>query len=211
MSGGTGAAAGAEAEHERDLRSIRLAADGDRRAFAELVLRHQASVLRLARALTRTPEAAEEVLQDTFLAALEHARSFRGESSVRTWLMTIARNAAARRRRRRAGEPADTVPLHELGEAAGWGDEPGPEAALEEAERRAAFQRALAALSEEDRAVIVLRDLEGLPGDDAAAVLGLTLPAMKTRLHRARLRLVAALDEGRDAAANGRGGTRHGP
>jgi RNA polymerase sigma-70 factor, ECF subfamily len=185
--------AGSETEHEQDLSWLRQAAGGDRRAFAALVRRHQASVFRLARALTTSPSAAEEVLQEAFLSAFRYAGSFRGASTVRTWLMTITRRSAARFRRRRAGEPADHVPLHELGEEAGWGDDPGPETSMAEAERRAALARALAVLSDEDREVIVLRDLEGFSGQDAAAALGLTLPAMKTRLHRARLRLLAAL------------------
>lgn len=116
--------------------------------------------------------------------------------------MTITRNAASRIHRRRVGEPKLHVPLHELGESAGWGASDDPEYLASQEERRALLQRALGTLSEEDRSVIVLRDLEGLAGPESAAVLGLPLPTMKTRLHRARLRLMAAL---RGGGVNGAG------
>ena len=84
------------------------------------------------------------------------------------------------------------APLPELGEAAGWGSE-SPEAEVLRAERRARLARALDALAPEDREVLVLRDLEELTGEETAAALGLSLAAMKSRLHRARLRLAAQL------------------
>lgn len=110
--------------------------------------------------------------------------------------MTITRNAASRIHRRRVGEPKEHVPLHELGESAGWGATDDPEHLTAQGERRAMLQHALGTLSEDERAVIVLRDLEGLAGPEAADVLGLPLPTMKTRLHRARLRLMATLRRG---------------
>ena len=78
---------------------------------------------------------------------------------------------------------------------AGWGTEP-PDALFERLEDRASLERALGDLAPADREVLVLRDLEELSGDETAAVLGITLRAMKSRLHRARLRLAAALKEG---------------
>lgn len=161
--------------------------------------RHQAAVWRFARSLCRDPAVAEDVLQETFLAALRGGARFQGEGSARPWLFTIARNRAHRHFRRRAGEPADHQPLDALGVAAGWGDD--PEAALDRARTRADLAAALERLADGDREVLLLRDLEGLTGEEAAAVLGLPLATLKTRLHRARLRLAAALREG----------DRHGP
>ncbi|MBW2527540.1 MAG: sigma-70 family RNA polymerase sigma factor [Deltaproteobacteria bacterium] len=186
----------AQDPNQQDLSDLEDAARGRREAFTRVVERHQDAVFRLARALTPSEQEAEDVLQETFLSAYRHADAFRGEAAVRTWLLTIARRAAARQSRRRAGEPRDHAPLSELGVAAGWGAESDPEQQASDAERRRALDKALAALAPTDRAVIVLRDLEGMTGPAAAEVLGLTLPAVKTRLHRARLRLMAELHHG---------------
>jgi len=168
------------------------AAAGDREAFASLLTRHQASVFRLARHLAGTRDEAEDVLQQTFLSAWQNVAGFRGEASMRTWLLTIARNAAVTRRARVAREPIDATPLDELGIRAGWGG-PNPEQLAAAAEQRDRLAAALAGLAADEREVLTLRDLEGLPGDDVAAMLGLTVAAMKSRLHRARLRLAAAV------------------
>jgi RNA polymerase sigma-70 factor (ECF subfamily) len=167
-------------------------AAGDREAFASLLTRHQASVFRLARHLAGTRDEAEDVLQQTFLSAWQNIAGFRGEASMRTWLLTIARNAAVTRRARVAREPIDATPLDELGIRAGWGG-PNPEQLAAAAEQRDRLAAALAGLAADEREVLTLRDLEGLSGDDVAAMLGLTVAAMKSRLHRARLRLAAAV------------------
>ncbi len=183
----------AEAD-DREL--MRRAAVGDRAAFASLVERHRAAVFRLAGVLTRSPAAAEDVLQETFLAALRGASGYRGDAPVKSWLFTIARHAASRLARRADQVPAEQRTLEALGAAAGWG-QPDVEAIVAAAEERAALADALAALAPDDREVLVLRDLEGRSGEDTARVLGLSLAAMKSRLHRARLHLAAALRQGR--------------
>lgn len=173
-----------------DLELARLAAGGDREAFAQLVTRHQASVYRLARHVAGSD--AEDVLQQAFLSAWQGVARFRGESSVRTWLLTITRNTALTRRVRVAREPIDPTPLDELGIRAGWGG-PNPEQLAVAAEQRERLSAALAALAPEEREILTLRDLEGLAGDEVAAMLGLSLAAMKSRLHRARMSLAAAV------------------
>lgn len=183
-----------------DAALVALASAGDHDAFGVLVARHQASVFRLARAVTHSREAAEDVLQQAFLAAWQALPRFRGEASLRTWLLTIARHAAVRRQVAAAREPIDDTPLEELGLQAGWGSD-GPEVLAIRAEAHATVSRALAALDAEDRTVLTLRELEGLSGEATAALLGISLPAMKSRLHRARLRLAAAIrQEGSNAA-----------
>lgn len=181
-----------------DLELARRAGGGDREAFAALVARHQASVYRLARHVAGTRDEAEDVLQQTFLSAWQGVSRFRGESSVRTWLLTIARNAAVTRRVRAGREPIDATPLDDLGIRAGWGG-PNPEQLAVAAEQQQRLAAGLAALAPDEREILTLRDLEGLAGEDVAAMLGLTTAAMKSRLHRARLRLAAAV----------RGGTIH--
>lgn len=169
------------------------AAAGDRGAFSDIVRRHQRAVLGFLRWASATPAAAEDALQDTFVAAWRHAGDLRGVA-VRPWLLTIARRALARGQRRRAGEPPDTDPLSALGERAGWGSE-DPEAIVAAAEQRAVLEAALQRLGDEAREAIALVDLEGLGYVDAAAIAEVALPAFKSRLHRARLELAANLRE----------------
>ena len=175
-----------------DEELLKRTAAGEREAFDVLVTRHQAAVFRLARAATPGAAAAEDVLQETFLAAWRAAGAFQGRSAVRTWLLTIARNEAWHHRERAGRLRVDDRALPELGEAAGWGAA-SPEAEVIRAERRAGLVRALEALAPEDREILVLRDLEELTGEETAAALGLSVAAVKSRIHRARLRLAAEL------------------
>jgi RNA polymerase sigma-70 factor (ECF subfamily) len=147
-------------------------AAGDRSAFERLVRRHQAAVLRFARALAHDDADAEAALHETFLAAWRAAGRFRYDASARTWLLSIARHAIYRRHRRWSDDPSPFVSLRELGEAAGWGVEDE---------------------GFEDREILILRELEGLSDEEAAGVAGLTEGAARNRLHRARLRLMTYL------------------
>lgn len=131
---------------------------------------------------------AEDALQEAFVAAWRGAGGYRGGTSARGWLFTIGRHALLRLRRTRVDEPDALVPLDALGLEAGWGAEP---AAEREADEDGLLGQALAQLAPAEREMIVLRDLEGFSGEEAAELTGLTVAAMKTRLHRARLRLVA--------------------
>lgn len=173
----------AEPDDATLLRGIaaRDGAAGD--AFAR---RHAGRVWRYLRARVG-PESAEDAVQDAFVAVLNHAHTFRGEGSAVAWVLTVARHAAFRAGRRRSGEPAAPEPLDALGLAAGWGD---PERAAIDGEARDALRSALSRLSDDDREVVWLRDVEGLSGAEAADVVGVPLAAFKTRLHRARLRLL---------------------
>lgn len=135
-------------------------------------------------------EDAEDALQETFLAVWRNAAGYRGQGAARAWLYTIARHAASRLRRRRVDEPVELVSLEQLGVAAGWGEPLDPLPASRES-RRELVRTALERLGPEEREIILLRDVEGFSGEETAEMLGLTLPAMKTRLHRARLRFVA--------------------
>ena len=184
-----------ESELRSDLELLRRAEGGARAAFSALVERHQDAVYRFARSLGFDPAEAEDTLQETFVSAWRHAAQFRGEGSVRGWLLSIARNGIRSRRRRRTEVPvADDESLEALGRAAGWGAE--AESLGDVLDRKDAVQRALSALSAQDREILILRDVEGFSGEETSAVLELKLPAVKSRLHRARLRLAAALREG---------------
>jgi len=177
---------------------LRRAAAGDRGAFDLLVERHRAAVFRWARSLTGADDVAEDVMQETFLAAYRHAGGHQGRSSVKTWLLTIARNQVRRRHRKPEPRAESETSLEHLGAAAGWGSPigPDPERTVLEAERARWLRAALERLADSDREVLVARDLEGLSGPESATLLDISLPAMKARLHRARLRLVAELRQG---------------
>jgi RNA polymerase sigma-70 factor (ECF subfamily) len=181
-------------EDGQDLIDLERTARGDRAAFGGIVTRHGAALFHFARRLTGDDAAAEDVLQDTLVSALRHADQHRGEGSVRAWLFGIARRRAWDHRRRDRLEPTSEASLEALGLAAGWGSEPGLEASVGNREQ---LERALGALSPEDREVLLLRDVLGFEGEEAARALGLGLPALKSRLHRARLRFAAALREGK--------------
>lgn len=152
--------------------------------------RHSSSVYGFLVSLGAPPADAEDALQDCFVSAWTGAATFRGDGTVRGWLFSIARNALRRQHRRRVGEPDSLESLDELGERAGWGS-PADFRARFEARETLAW--AMRQIPDEERQVIALRDLNGLPGAETAEALGLSVPAMKSRLHRGRLRLLAAL------------------
>jgi RNA polymerase sigma-70 factor (ECF subfamily) len=163
-------------------------AAGDLSAFDRLVKRHQAAVYRFARVAAPADGEAEEILRETFLAARRGAARYRDEPSARPWLLALARQAVTRRHPR-AGWEADSTPLRELARAAGWGC-----TGAETAPSRA-VDAALEALPPEDREILTLCDREYFTVDEAARVTGLSEAAVRTRLHRARLRLLAAIKE----------------
>jgi len=181
-----------DAARQRDRTLIDRVASGDRSAFAELVREHGPSLRRFARHLTHDG-AADDILQDALLDAFRGAPGFRGESSVRSWLFTLLRHRALRQRATQSKREVPDSPLLELGVAAGWGCGALPR--FEELEDRDTLNTALAQLGDEEREILMLRDVEGLSGEEAASVLGLELAAMKSRLHRARLRLMKVLRE----------------
>ncbi len=165
---------------------------GDKSACAECIERHAPEVYRLALRLMRSEAEAEEVVQETFLSAFKAIDAFEGRSSLSTWLYRIAHNAALMRLRR--AEP-DTVPV-DAPDLDGDGVQVPrqlfdwcclPEQDYDTAEARQELELAIRELPEKLRAVFVLRELEGLSTEATAEALDLSLEAVKTRLHRARL------------------------
>ncbi len=178
-----------------DAEILRRTAAGSPADFDRIVDRHEAAVLRYLGAITDDPAAAEDALQETFLAAWRAAASFRGAGSARAWLLGIARNAVRRQHRRRSGEPAQHESLDRLGSRAGWG-RVAAEPFSELLEKRDLIHKGFIRLEPDDREILVLRELEGFSGKEVATMLSLSLPAVKSRLHRARLRFMAALRQG---------------
>lgn len=166
------------------------ARQGDRRALEQLLSRHQRRVYRFGLKMCRDPEDAKDVLQDTLLAVARGVKDFRGASSVSTWLYTIARSFCIKRRRRSKFAPAEEASLEgessaEVREIADTAR--GPDESLAGRQIEAALEKAIGELAPMYREVLVLRDVEGLTAPEVAEVLGLTVEAVKSRLHRARV------------------------
>jgi RNA polymerase sigma-70 factor (ECF subfamily) len=140
--------------------------------------------------MCRDPEDAKDVLQDTLLAMARGVRDFRGASSISTWLYTIARSFCIKKRRRSKFAPdeersLDTDLTAEAKHPADRGS--SPDEALAGKQVATALEQAIGALEPMYREVLLLRDAEGLTAPEVAEILGLTLQAVKSRLHRARL------------------------
>ena len=173
---------------------------GDLAAFAELIDRYQDRLYNAQLRMVGDVEDARDLTQDTFLRALSAISSFRGSSQVYTWLFRIGMNLAMNHRRRGHREKAvrgargDHDPRvgrhaeHLLREASRRA-EPTPDCHLEEAERRELVQRAIEELQPQQRAIIILRDIESLDYEQIAEVLELAIGTVKSRLHRARMAL----------------------
>ncbi len=185
---------GTESPGDEEL--VARVAAGDRAAATALVERHASAVRRLAQTLVGAHGPADDVTQEALARALASCERYEPSlGKVRTWLFSIARHVAfeqLRHAKRVVPEPTDDSPIFELAVGAGFGAIT-PEDALAGAEQREALVQALAALPAPDREILVLRDIEGISGEEAAKLLGLDLPATKSRLHRARLRLLANL------------------
>lgn len=184
---------------EDDAALLRRSAAGDRAAFEAFVERHEAAVLRFCRALTDDADRAEDAFQEAFIAAWRAAGAFHGGASARAWLLAIARNAARRQYRRHGDEPGRRVPLEALADEAGWGAGDDGEV-LSRLAARELVERGFSRLSPEDREVLVLRDLEEFSGQETAALLGISEAALKSRLHRARLRFMGTVQEAHHGA-----------
>lgn len=132
--------------------------------------------------MCRDPEDAKDVLQDTLLALARGVRDFRGASSLSTWLFTVARSFCIKKRRKRAPAVDAISAADHVADAAPHADE-----ALASRQVEEAIERAIAALEPMYREVLLLRDVEGLSAKEVAEVLGIGVPAVKSRLHRARI------------------------
>jgi RNA polymerase sigma-70 factor (ECF subfamily) len=193
------------------LRSLRT---GDERAFADLLAKYGASMLRIALLYVPSRSIAEEVVQETWLAVLTGLERFEGRSSLKTWLFRILTNKAKTRGQREGrsvpfsalaadGDEGDTaVDLdrflgpHRRG-AGHWAAPPRgvPEERLLAGEARERIEAAIAALPPNQRAVITLRDVEGLSAEEACNILGLSETNQRVLLHRARSKVRAAFEQ----------------
>jgi len=172
---------------------ILAARRGDSNAFGKIVRTYQDRLCTALLHVCGSPDEAEDVAQEAFVQAYVKLANFAGESAFYTWLYRIAFNAAISRRRRRREETSVEQTRESTGQEPFDDTEPAEERVLRE-ERAAAVQRALALLSDEHRAILVLREVEDCDYDEIAQILGIPVGTVRSRLHRARLHLKEQLD-----------------
>jgi RNA polymerase sigma-70 factor (ECF subfamily) len=183
----------AKSKRKTDDDLVNLSKAGDEQAFGDLMVRYQSKIYRLARRMTETDEDAEDVLQEAFIKAFRSLSSFRGRSKFSTWLYRITVNLALMKLRRKKlnavsiDEPVATEEgsvQRDIEDAV-----PDPLEQLIETEYQEILDRAVAELTPQHRAVFVLRHIEGMSTEETAKILKISVPAVKSRLHRARLEL----------------------
>lgn len=181
---------------QTDLDLFHAAQRGDYDAFEQIVRRFHDRVYRLAYGMTKNQTEAEEVVQDTFLNVFRSLASFRADSSPSTWIYRVAANSALMRLRTKRRKPLlslDEVPngastngnVESLTPPGAWSRQPDEK--LLTKELGTIIDAAVDQLPEKYRLVLLLRDVEGLSNEDVASTLGLTLPTVKSRLHRSRM------------------------
>src|SRR5579864_6648098 len=173
---------------------VSQAREGDNRAFAALVKRYEAKIFRLAQHITQNREDAEDVLQEAFLKAYEHLDQFLANSKFYTWIVRIAVNQALMKLRKRRSDRAvsldeqiDTGEDTVVREIAAW--DPDPEQQYSREELHTILTSVIDELAPIYRTVFTLRDVDGLSTEETAEALDLSVPAVKSRLLRARLQL----------------------
>ena len=177
-----------------ELALVQAAKGGDLEAFSQLVKRYDRNIFRIAQHITHNEEDAQDVVQEAFLKAYTNLEQFQGNSKFYTWLVRIAVNEALMKlRRRRADktvsidEDVETEDGSMPREVADWS--PNPEQLFGQSELGDILKKTIQGLSPGFRTVFVLRDVEGLSTEETAEMLGLSVPAVKSRLLRARLQL----------------------
>jgi len=181
-------------EAKEEIELVNRAREGDATAFSTLLNRYESKIFRLAMNITQNREDAEDVLQEAFLKAYEHLDQFQGNSRFYTWIVRIAVNQALMKLRKRKtdrsvslDEQIDTGEDTVIREIASW--DPDPEQQFSQDELHTILTEAVDQLAPIYRAVFVLRDVDGLSTEETAEALDLSIPAVKSRLLRARLQL----------------------
>ena len=183
-----------ESEQHPDLGLVAKVRAGDVSAYDALVRKYERQIFRIAQHITQNREDAEDVMQDAFVKAFEKLDTFQGNSKFYTWLVRIAVNESLMRlRRRRTGkmvsidEDLKTEEGSVPRDFADWA--PNPEDNYNQAELASILKKTIQGLPPGFRVVFVLRDVDGLSTEETAETLGLSIPAVKSRLLRARLQL----------------------
>jgi len=180
-----------------DVALVCSAKQGDMAAFEELTKRHTAMIFRIVMRIAGSREDTEDIVQDALLKAFQHLQDFEERARFSTWLTRIAVNEALTKLRR--SRRSATISIDDAGDEctplgariADW--KPNPEQHYNTYQQRELLQEAIGSLSHNLRVVFLLRDVEGLCTVDTAKMLGLSVPNVKTRLQKARLKLRQSL------------------
>mgnify|MGYP001216918015 CR=1 FL=1 len=187
---------------DKDWEIIERFKAGNNSAFEDLMTRYEGNIYGFLVRMCGCPEGAKDVLQDTFLNTYRYIGSFRGDSSFKTWLYRVASSACLKTKRKKGGEPDFKISLEEFlpneketpeDKKPSWHKTPVEEMLDQELSEH--IQKNLQLMPRKYRIVLVLRDLEGFTAEETAQTLEINVPAVKSRLHRARLFLRRSLEE----------------
>lgn len=177
---------------ELEIKLIKKARQGDTRAFEQLIKKHESKIYNLLLGMSGNSASAEDLFQETFLTAWRKIKTFRGESDFSTWLYRIAFNNVLmkRRKKKKINTVSIDTPIFIAGKetsrdfADDWSKRPA--ASLENDELKSRISKAIKALPEKYRKILILRDVEDLSNEEVAGILKISLSSVKSRLHRAR-------------------------
>ncbi len=178
-------------KHTDELKLIEGCRRGDYGCFEQIVGAHERKIYNLALRMLGNPDDAADILQETFMKVYDHLDKFRGDARLSTWIYRIAMNEALMKIRRDKGRMVSIDTFHQSEgetralELEDWGQKPLDKLLTRELGDE--MEGAVARLPEDYRAVFLLRDVEGLSNAEIAKVLDISVPAVKSRLHRARL------------------------
>jgi RNA polymerase sigma-70 factor (ECF subfamily) len=170
-----------------EVRIIEAAKNGDKKAMADLVKAYEKTVYNFAFKICRNADKAEDIMQETFFSMIKSLKQFDGNSKLSTWLYRIVVNHClmeGRKKRHEFVSIVDDSGLYDNSYAADW--DTIPINSVENAELKKILDSSIEKLSPEYRAVFLLRDAEGLSTEETAKITELSIPAVKSRLHRAR-------------------------
>ncbi|MCD6221215.1 sigma-70 family RNA polymerase sigma factor [bacterium] len=178
---------------------VERAKNGDTKAFEELMKRTQTNIYNLGLRLLGNKEDAADLMQETYIKAYENLDRFEGRSSFSTWLYRIATNNALMKLRKEKNKKVSIDELKKFGdksykiEISDWSE--NPSSYFKSAELKEVLQKAIDSLPPKYKSVFILHDVEGLPLTEVAQILSLSVPAVKTRVHRSRMYLREKISE----------------
>ncbi len=178
---------------------IERAKNGDTKAFEELMKKTQTNIYNLGLRLLGNKEDAADLMQETYIKAYENLDRFEGRSSFSTWLYRIATNNALMKLRKEKNKKVSIDELKKFGdksykiEISDWSE--NPSSYFKSAELKEVLQKAIDSLPPKYKSVFILHDVEGLPLAEVARILSLSVPAVKTRVHRSRMYLREKISE----------------
>ena len=179
---------------QNDQQLIQATLGGNREAFGQLIRKYQDRLFNGMVQLVRNEFEAEDVVQEAFILAFTKLSSFQGNSAFFTWLYRISYNVAITRMRRKKTSTVSLTGPENQTQLQLPSDDPGPDAGIQKREQAAQLMDALGRLSEEHRAILVLREMEGMDYEAISEILDLPIGTVRSRLHRARSQLKHQLE-----------------